>query len=327
MKAKLLTTTVFFLVGMALSFIPKNSQAQNIKYTIVADDPDYKNLFIGLNAFDAISYDPNTGLGFNVFANALVGSKLQLDIDYKKGYSDDNAGGVFAPEGLKKYWALQLGGAYNLSTSYKIRKAKVVLNSQTTGNYVHTKYIMVPGKFKRIWAIHGGIQNFYNNCQVDNDIMKVRGENDIQYKDANGNLKFVFDNVNFETVNYTMNTFGIYAGIDFKSIVNLRVQPDGYQLKGNRKLMNFYADALFTPSVSYHLKPNAKQGFMDGYDINISDNKRSILGWRFGWKAELGKAAGFSFKAEVGQQPGRPDEKFFVSAGLGLHIGAKLKGL
>jgi hypothetical protein len=182
-------------------------------------------------------------------------------------------------------------------------------------------------KFKRIWAVHGGIQNFYNNCQVDNDPFKTYGGNDIQYKDANGKLQYIDDNINYETVNYSMNTFGVYAGIDFKSIVNVRIKPEDYKEKGNCKLMNFYADVLFSPVVTYRLKPNERQSQYNNVDINISDNARSILGWRFGWKADLGKMAGFSVKSEVGHQPGRPDDKFFISVGMGLHIGAKLKGI
>jgi hypothetical protein len=301
--------------------------AQNVGYKVLEDNPNIKNLFIGLNPFDAVSYNPNTGLSWNVYANAFIGSRFQVDIDFKKAYTDDNADGVFSPEGLKKMGQFRLGGELNLSNGTKTRKTRVVLSSSTSGNYTHTRYIMVPATRKTIFAIRGGLQSFYNNCQVDNDILKIRGENDIQYKDANGDLKFVFDNKNYETVNYTMRTSGFYAGIDLKKLTYLKIKPEGYKEKGSNFRHNFYFDALITPIVKYELKPNSSQSQFDGIDINISENKRSYFGWRFGWQYDMGKWAGLSCKAEVGQQPGRPDEKFFISIGMGLHIGGHLKNL
>ena len=313
----------FILAILTLVVLKGNSQS--INYKVLEDDPGSKNLFVSLNVVDATVYNPNTGLAFNVYANAFLGKVFQVDIDFKKAYTDDNQQAVFAPEGLKKYSHFRVGGAFNLSTSTRVRNTRVVLSSSRSGNYTHTRFINVPANRKRIWAVRGGIQRFYQNCQVDNDPFKTYGENDIQYKDANGDLQYIDDNVNYETVNYTMSSTGFYAGIDYKNLVDIRISPDGYKDKGTCTRNNFYLDALVTPVVNYELKPNDKQGQYANADINISENKRSKLGWRFGWQYDTGRHAGLSMKAEVGQQPGRPDDKWFLSAGVGLHIGGKLK--
>jgi hypothetical protein len=313
------------LMLLILGLFVIEGKSQSVSYNVLEDDPESKNLFISINVMDATVYTPNTGLAFNIYANAFIGKVFQADIDFKKAYTDDNAGAVFAPQGLKKYSHFRVGGAFNLSSRTRVRDTRVVLSSFRGGNYTHTRYINVPANRRSIWALRGGLQSFFQNCQVDNDPFRTYGGNDIQYKDANGDLQYIDDNMNYETVNYTMRSTGFYAGIDYKNLVNIKIKPEGYEEKRTTTRNNFYLDALVTPVVTYELKPNEKQGQYNGVDINIDENKRSKLGWRFGWQYDTGKWAGFSMKAEVGQQPGRPDDKWFLSAGIGLHIGGKLK--
>ncbi|MBP7510331.1 MAG: hypothetical protein KA981_00300 [Bacteroidia bacterium] len=325
MKRENLTGIRHMLFLAFFGLISVVGSAQSVSYTVTEDNPEAKNLFISLNVIDGTVYNPNTGLAFNIYANYFLGKTFQVDIDFKRAYTDDNADAVFAPKGLKKYNHFRVGGEFNFSTRTRVRSTRVVLSSQKGGNYTYTRYINVPANRKSIWALRGGLQTFYQNCQVDNDPFKTYGGNDIRYKDSKGDLQYIDDNNNFETVNYTMRSSGLYAGLDYKNLVNIRIKPEGYHDKGTTTRNNFYLDALLTPVVKYELKPNEKQGQYAGVDINISENERSVLGWRFGWQYDTGKWAGFSMKAEVGQQPGRPDDKWFLSAGIGLHIGGKIK--
>jgi hypothetical protein len=310
---------------LATNFIQiSDVKAQNVSYKVLEDNPETKNLFIGLNVFDAIAYSPNNSIGFNLYGNYLFGNRLQIDAEFRSAYLDDNVSAVFAPKDLTKTWSFSAGAELNLSNKIKKGKAKVVLSSSTVGKTTYTKFIMVPALFRRIWAVRGGIQQFHNNYQVDMDLLSTPNKSDIQYKDGNGNLNYLVDKVNFETPTYTMNSFCFYAGLDFKSIVNIKVKPDAYREKRKTSKFNMYADVILSPSITYTLVPNEKQAQFKDINIDIPENKRNNLGWRIGWKQDLGKTVGFSFKAEFGQLPGHPNEPWFVSAGGGFHIGAKV---
>ena len=317
----------FAIAGLFLSLLflnTNNSQAQQISYKILEDEPLSKNLFIGINVFDAIAYSPNNTIGYNVYGNFLLGNRLQLDAEFRSSYLDDNVAAVFAPKDLSKNWSFSAGAEFNLSHQVKKGKARVVLSSSTVGRTTYTRYIEVPAMFRKIWSVRGGIQQFHNNYQVDMDLISTPNKSDIQYKDANGQLKYLVDQVNFETPTYTMNAFCFYAGLDFKSIVNVKIKPEGYREKRKASKFNMYADVLLSPSITYTLVPNEKQAQFKGIDIDIPENKRSNFGWRLGWKQDMGKYAGLSFKAEFGQMPGNPASPWFVSVGGGLHIGAKI---
>jgi hypothetical protein len=134
----------------------------------------------------------------------------------------------------------------------------------------------------------------------------------------NGKVDFLVDPVNFETVNYSVNTFGIYGGISYRSIVDLLLDVDGYGKKGSALNNDFYADILISPLVFYTVKPNAKQAYLKDADLNISENSPNYLGWRIGWKVSMGRKFAFTAKSEVGQQTGNKAESWFINFGLGV---------
>ncbi|MFY8109620.1 MAG: hypothetical protein ACOVO9_11530 [Bacteroidia bacterium] len=324
MKTKILKSIGRAVVLLFVILSSSTLKAQQINYKVLENDPEVKNLFIGINVFDAIAYSPNNSIGYNIYGNFLLGNRLQIDAEYRSTYLDDNATAVFAPKDLTKTWSFSAGAEFNLSHKIKQGKAKVVLSSSKVGRTTFTSYVMVPAMFRRIWSVRGGIQQFHNNYQVDMDLISTPNKSDIQYKDASGNLNYLVDKVNFETPTYTMNAFCFYAGLDFKSIVNVKIKPDNYSEKRKTSKFNMYADVLLSPSITYTLVPNEKQAQFKGIDIDIPENKRNNFGWRLGWKYDSGKYVGLSFKTELGQLPGNPESPWFISVGGGMHIGAKI---
>ncbi|MES2654210.1 MAG: hypothetical protein V4620_01380 [Bacteroidota bacterium] len=315
--------TNLFIV--AILFITQLGQlnAQNVSYKVLEDDPDTKNIFIAANVFDINAYMANMSLGYNIYANAFLGKRFQADVDYRKAYNDAGIG-IFSPKDLTKNFQIRLGGQFNLVNKLARKNARVVLSSFSSGGFTHTTFISVPANFRRIFAVRGGLQYFYNNCRTDNGANNSRAANDDDMRaKINGQVVVLTDPNNFETVNYTVNTFGIYAGLSYKSICNIVIDAESWGKKGRSVLSDFYADVLFCPLVSYAIKPNNNQAYLKDADLNISENQPSYLGWRFGWQAALGRKVAFTTKMEIGQQPGNKSETFFVNLGIGIGFGTK----
>ncbi|MES2381405.1 MAG: hypothetical protein V4538_10225 [Bacteroidota bacterium] len=315
--------TNLFIV--AILFITQLGQlnAQNVSYKVLEDDPDTKNIFIAANVFDINAYMANMSLGYNIYANAFLGKRFQADVDYRKAYNDAGIG-IFSPKDLTKNFQIRLGGQFNLVNKLARKNARVVLSSFSSGGFTHTTFISVPANFRRIFAVRGGLQYFYNNCRTDNGANNSRAANDDDMRaKINGQVVVLTDPNNFETVNYTVNTFGIYGGLSYKSICNIIIDAESWGKKGRSVLSDFYADVLFCPLVSYDIKPNSNQAYLKDADLNISENKPSYLGWRFGWQAALGRKVAFTTKMEIGQQPGNRSETFFVNLGIGIGFGTK----
>jgi len=299
--------------------------AQSVNYRIVENDPDKRNLFIHLNPFNAQAYMSDISIGYNIQATWLVAPIFQLQVDYRKAYLDANASGVFSPPGLTKCSQIEAGGVFNLNWRKKSVFNKVVLSSFSTGRYTYTKYIMVQAEARKAFGIRGGFLSFLSNHKVDNDITAAFTQNDIQGKASDGVVRYLRDTLNFETINYTARSTGFYAGIDLKTLRHVRIDADGYGMRANKVTNNFYADVLFTPLIKYELKPNANQAAFKDVDVNISQNKRRMLGWRLGWQWAWNQGFGFNTKMEIGQQPGVPKKSFFMTLGFGFTIGLKAK--
>ncbi|HXU27240.1 MAG TPA: hypothetical protein VN698_08405, partial [Bacteroidia bacterium] len=192
------------------------SFSQSVSYNIEENNPDRKNLIVYLNPFNAQAYLPDISIGIDAQVNYLLNKRFQIDVGYRKAWTDAGIG-IFAPKGLSKASQFQGGICFNLINKRKTINNKVILSSTHFGRYTLTSSIQVPAEARRIVAVRGGFQYFHNNYKVHNDITKAVGGGDIQAKDKNGNLYYVFDNITFETVNYVVNSYGLYAGFDFKT--------------------------------------------------------------------------------------------------------------
>jgi len=322
-------TTITFkkalLIG-AVALTSLKSFSQSVSYSIEENNPDRRNLVVYINPFNAQAYIPDINIGFDAQINYMLNKRFQVDVDYRKAWTDASIG-IFAPKGLSKAGQFQSGICFNLTNKLKTIRNKVILSSTHFGRYTLTTSINVPAEARRIFAVRGGFQYFHNNYKVHNDVTKSASENGLQAKDKNGNLYYVFDGVTFETVNYVVNSYGLYAGLDFKTIRDLVINTPEYGTKRTKKISNFYMDVLFAPGMVYTLKPNFHQtSTFANADINISENKRKPLGWRVGWQYVFNTTVGFNMKTEIGQQPGpAAQSQWFLTFGIGVNFGLKIK--
>jgi len=314
-----------FTIVIALLGLLKNLTAQEVSYKVLTDDPDAKNLSLALNVIDFSTYSSNMSIAYNVIGNAQVGKILQADVDFRRSYNDMSAG-MFSPEDIGKGHEIRLGGRFNLSNITRIGKTRVVLSSYRSGNYQYSRYIIVPATQRRILSVRGGIQNYRQICDLSS--IPSNDDNVMYYKDVSGNKQQAVDKASFETMHYTVNSSGIYAGISYQSMVNVIIQAEGYGKRSRSISNDFYADILLTPLVTYTLIPNNNQ--MAAYknvDINNDYNSKNYMGWRVGWQAFMGRKIGFTTKCELGQQPGNYQGTWYLSIGMGLGIGSNLLGL
>lgn len=312
-----------FITALVLCLFHK-SFSQSVNYKIVENEPDRKDLFIFLNPFHINGYSADINIGYDLHARLNIGQRLQAEAAFNKAYLDMNADGVFAPANLSKALQVRGGIIFNFSSRLKDVNNKVTLMSYSTSRYSYSRYIRVRATARKTAGLRGGLQYFSNNYEVDYDVAGGPGEGALKAKNPNGDLVYVHDSVNFETVTYTGKSLGLYAGLDLKTIRDLVISTDSYGIRSNRTVNNFYLDALFTPMVVYKLRPNDHQAYMAGADVNIKDNARKLMGWRLGWHYYNNRTAGFNAKAEIGQQPGAPVGSFFLSLGMGLNLGFKV---
>lgn len=302
------------------------AKGQSISYTTTKDDPDMRNLSVALNVIDFAAYSPNMSIAYNVYAHARLGKLLIADFDFRRSYNDASMGSG-GPVDIGKGFQTRIGGRFNLVNTTKSGKAKVVLSSYTSGNYRHTTFINVPATYRKIFSVRGGLQNI----REVSDISSMAGSDEdfvMYYKDANGVKQELRDQFTYASLAYTCDAIGFYGGLSFQSIVNVIINAEGYGKRSRSIANDFYIDGLLTPLVNYSLVPNVSQKAAYGkVDINISENSRRYIGWRFGWQAFMGRKVGFTTKMEFGQQPGIGANPWFVTIGMGLGIGANIPGL
>jgi hypothetical protein len=317
----------YLVVLLFCSFV-QQLKAQSVSYKILENDPDARKVFLEINPFNAQYYGPDINIGADFGIHIWLGSRFQLEGNLRKAYLDANTTGDFVPENLSKASQFYAGGAFNLISSSNTRANRVVLASgKERRNMVSVTSIDVDAQSRNVVALRGGIQRFHNNVQIDNDITEEFTENDIQAEDVDGNLIFIRDTINFETINYEANSAGFYVGLNLKTIRRVIIETDDYDTKSNVRIDDVYADVLLCPSVKYLIRPNDLQTAFSNLDFNNSVNKRKTIGWRLGWNFLSNKGAGLSWRVEGGQQPGRPDKSWFLSVGMGLSIGIKVPAL
>ncbi|MFM2284964.1 MAG: hypothetical protein RLZZ543_461 [Bacteroidota bacterium] len=301
-------------------------KGQSTSYKILENDPDRKNLIITLSPFYANTYAPDINLGYGIQANWMMNNRIQLDVDLRKAYLDEHTKAAFSPlTGLKNAHFYTAGAAFNLRSKTKTKKVKVILDRQTFGSrYERITYIRVPSEVKRFTSVHGGVLSTHNNLEIENDFTRALGSKDLYGKSPDGTVALFRDTINYETINYVANSYGIYAGLDFSSIRDLIIETDSYGKKGTHVHSNVYFDMLFCPVVHYSIRPNEKQSMFKDIDISIPQNAKKYLGWRAGYRYASGKSVGFGTTMEIGQQPGAAGSGFYCHLGMGITIKARM---
>lgn len=309
MKTQFLPKTLM-LVVVAISAWCSNLQAQNIKYTVLHDNPaGYKpklNINLEFMQMDA-NFNNIMGISFNTGLWGTYGINEHLGAQFiaRKSYMFL---GKLANQNFAGYTEFQAGGYFLPIKSTKTKKIQVNLSSSRGTNKMGqtvetTKFIMVPGTRIRYSGFRAGA--FYKRTGFDlHDLVK-----DIDNK--------------LESANYT--TSGAYAGLMYRKLTNLIINAEGYGERGFSGAGEFYLDVTFHAVNNFSRLPENTFATDKEYDDYIKANtKEAPIGARLGWqvyqiapKSVTSKKFGLSGNAEVGY---RPYLGVYVSCGVGITL-------
>lgn len=287
-----------------------NSAAQNVKYTVLQDDPQNYipklNVNIEFMQMDA-AFNNIMGMSFNagVFGVAQATKKIGIHYGVRKSYlsfakmgNKDAKGNLDLTAGVF-FLPLQRSKTKNLQVNLK---SKTSYNN--SGNRVETTtFIKVPGTVLKSKGLRAG--TFYKSTGFD--LSSVLEANDSKLEFAN------------------FNTTGIYAGLMSRKLVNLICDVDGYGKRFNSIGDEFYLDATLNIISNFNRLPNNPFASNSEYNKFVKDNvKSSPIGFRLGWtryqiapKSVTNKKFGSSASFEAGY---RPYQGWYVTGSIGLTL-------
>ncbi|MCC6369381.1 MAG: hypothetical protein IT236_00105 [Bacteroidia bacterium] len=345
---KLLYTAVIALLGLT----SYNLKAQSVSYTYVRNDPfDMKNFsgsidpfFIDINGHNSYAF------GWGLRGEYMMGKRLMFNADGRFGFGTN----LFrkSNNNTLNYFYFEGGMGLILLNKARNRNLPIILSQSTSGNVRTTVSIRggVPAKVRTIIALHGGFYQYTNSFKLDaksiSDSILTFNSNGVTttMRDASaGKNSSVFTYTTLETVNSktVINTAtadkvgaiaitSIYGGFNFRSIRNLVIDVDGYGIRSNVGLSDFFIDVMFAPVVALKNFKGA-----DGVTYDVKYQNKTPFGWRIGQFIRHPKEQGFSFKWEFGTRPGFKADKsssipinwrnaYFMMT-CGLYIPLKIK--
>lgn len=278
------------LIGLLL--IPSFISSQNqISYKIERDDPnnlpwistnlDLFSLDIPVNNSNAISF--YTGLWGYVKPFKVL--PVTVDYNVKRSYL---VLGAIGDKAFPKTWVVGVGGRFNLLSTIKKKKTKVVLDSKSVNKetlrgkkeVIETTFIKVNAKRHTVLACRGGLY------------LRTRG----------------YSNDDIEAMDFTskLNSNGFYGGVMLSSYKNVFIKSEKYGKSAASKGIDLYADAI--------LAKNTFVKVSDGQEITqiAKDNlkRRTPIGLRIGLqtyeiekKVYTDKMFGMNYNFEVGILP------------------------
>lgn len=310
---KILYTTIIALVSLATY----NLKAQSISYTYVRNDPfDMKNFsgsidpfFIDINGLNSYAF------GWGLRGEYMMGKRLMFNGDARMGFGTN----LFkkSNNNTLNYFYLEGGIGLILMNKTHNRNLPIILSQSTSGNVRTTVSIRggVPAKVRTIIALHGGFFQYTNSFKLDGKGISdsLLTFNSMTMRDASKTNSGVFTHSFVETAGTTtrvanatpvdmvgaMAITSLYGGFNFRSIRNLVIDVDGYGIRSNVGLSDFFIDVMFAPVVAMK---NFKGADGNTYDVKYTD--KTPFGWRIGQFVRHPKEQGFSFKWEFGSRPG-----------------------
>lgn len=315
MKKLIYIPTITFLA--LLSFTGK---AQSVTYEYVKNDPfDTKNfsaaidpLFIDMNGHNGYAF------GWGIRAEHMMGKTLLLNFDSRFGFGTKDY--KKSNENTTNYLNMEGGLGLIFSNRTRNQNVPIILSQTTSGNTRTTVSIRggVPAKVRHIVALRVGIaqyKNTLNYSKIADTLLKFTGtDSTFTYKQAkagsNNNDFFSYKTDTGKTApRVTIDQLGaismttIYAGLQFRKIVNLIIDVSGYGYRSNIRYTDFYFDVLFAPIMGIRdfRVPVTGGG---STDYKVTYDQTSHFGWRLGWFWRKPKDQGFSAKFEFGSRPG-----------------------
>lgn len=320
MKKKLLALLVSANAMVAVS--------QEVKYKVVVDDPEkLPLLYLHLDPFYADTWGTDITMGWGLRGDVRLGKFMTVNGEFRKAYLDSKVDPydqdlVTAKNGLKKHTYFEGVASIHLVDKSSPASLKIVLSSSSysSGNYTYTttKYIMVPGTKRKVFAVRGGLGVISTPIEFEDG--KKDDATPIAFYGINVNNDQ--DSIKFGEYGSTVHGSSVYngstmmfqqiiaGGLSFKSITNLKVSTDWSKrgVRYNSMFTDFYFDVLINPVLSYK-DVVAK----DGTVFKISNDDQKRLGWRIGYSFARSAKTSLTYKFEFTSRPGFKGEKGFLS--------------
>lgn len=323
------------LLLLLLCMVASLGQAQTIRYNIDTDNPDFANFVIGFEPFYIDASKMNFPIGYGVTAH-YYGKPIHLSLIYNRaGWLDFNKVLTASPPSLKRHNAWEIGVGLPFIDRKKNKPLRVVLSETTSGDYVTTKYIMVPGTLRRVTSLRGGLYHYRNSFNnedfgdiVIDSVDFVASVHD--YEPGVNQWEDFFGNVSVNA---------LYAGLGISSISNLVISSPEGDFSGvrNRTLTSYvYIDAIFAPFVrisDFEHEPAPGDMFnllpAGTYDLDDAYDKRR-LGYRIGWmmnrsfQSSKGSRLGLFARMEAGNRPGLAGRNWYMLLTVGIGMNGKI---
>ncbi|MDX5321772.1 MAG: hypothetical protein LPK45_11580 [Bacteroidota bacterium] len=302
------------------------ANAQQVNYRITSDDPkNVKAFSLSLEPFYCDLSGVDIHIGYSLRADLLILKRMEVRGDFRRAYVDINGGETktqyFYPKNETKMASyFEAGASLFLSDRTQKVNTKLVLSSRTSGNYTYTKYIMIPATKRKMFGLRGGLYNNRVAFEVDGNGQYF------ELKDGNGDTLAGGAPDNAVSM---YNTTSLYAGLHWKSIIDVVAQTD-YGRKKVGGVSDFYIDVLLGSIVQFSDLMSTGGTI---YSMNPDNDKVKRIGWRAGWIYRHPNKVGLTFKFEFGARPGfksvdkisMDSERIFMMFTTGLNIPAGKK--
>lgn len=322
-----------YKITLALAaFLVTNVNAQSVSWKVLEDDPyDIKNFSLAIDPlFSEFSGMNGYSFGWGARAEYMMGKRIQASFDIRSGFG--TKGYLISNDNTRNYFYTEGSLGLIFYNKDKKRNVPIILSQTTSGNTKTTISIKggVPATVRRVTSLRGGIYQMTNSLSykylADSLTTFKGGASDFKLKDSSSNVNFSGQYGGFAST-------AIFAGINFRKIVQLAIDVDGWGYRQNKRYTDFYIDGIFAPVV---LIKDFKTP--DGTKYDVKYDKISYFGWRMGWVWRKPKDQGFSAKFEFGNRPGPKapvkDPKatvpvnfnnYYATLTFGLYIPLKIK--
>ncbi len=308
------------------------TNAQSLSWDVLEDNPyDIKNFSLAIDPlFTEVSGMNGYAFGWGLRAEYMMGKRLLAGFDMRNGFGTN--GYRISNENTRNFFYMEGNLGLIFINKSKRRHVPIILSQSTSGNTRTTISIRggVPANIRRIVALRAGVYQLTNSLSykyLADSLTSFKG-NGSEFK-----LKDSISNVNFAGQYGGFASTAIFAGLNFRKIVQLAIDVDGWGYRSNKRYSDFFIDGIFAPVV---LIKDFKTS--DGTKYDVKYDKISYLGWRMGWVWRKPKDQGFSAKFEFGNRPGPKapvsDPKatipinwnnYYATLTFGLYIPLKIK--
>lgn len=324
---------ILFKIAFTFSlFTLTQVNAQSVSWSVLEDDPyDIKNFSLAIDPlFTDISGLNGYSLGWGLRAEYMMGKRLQFGFDMRSGFGTN--GYRKSNENTRNFFYMEGNIGFIFFNKDKRRRVPIILSQSTSGNTRTTISIKggVPANVRRIISLRAGAYQLANSLSykfLADSLTTFKGNgSDFKLKDS-------ISNANFSNQYGGFASTAIFGGLNFRRIVQLAIDVDGWGYRQNKMYSDFYIDAILAPAVFIK---DFKAGSGETYTVKY--DKISYLGWRMGWVWRKPKEQGFSTKFEFGNRPGPKapvkDPKatlpininnFYATLTFGLYIPLKIK--